>query len=245
MEKNNFRIIARLDIKNNFVIKGIHLEGLRKVGNPNDLALKYYEQGADEIIMMDAVASLYDRNNLFDIVKKACKGIFIPIAVGGGIRNIDDVSLALDAGADKVVVNTAFIKNINLVSQIAKKYGSQCLIGSIEAKKLKDNWFAYFNNGRESTNLNVIDWAKILEDNGVGEILITSIDQEGTSKGFDIELSKKIYKATNCPIIISGGYGLPKHLDSLIEEFTPSAISIAGALHYNKTTINEIKNKYY
>tara|TARA_Y100001968_G_scaffold300510_1_gene311982 strand:- start:589 stop:1320 length:732 start_codon:yes stop_codon:yes gene_type:complete len=235
------RIIARLDIKNDFVIKGIHLEGLRKVGKPNDLALNYYAQGVDEIVFMDAVASLYDRNNLFHIIKEACKKVFIPISIGGGIRKLKDVEKALDAGADKVVINTGCVKNIQLAQEISTKYGSQCLIGSIEAKRKHNDWYSYIDNGREPTNLNVIDWAKRLEDAGVGEILITSIDQEGTKRGFDIDLISKIHEHTNCPIIASGGYGKPKDIKSLFATVKPSAIAFASALHYGNTDVASLR----
>ena len=240
--KDNLRVIARLDIKNNFVIKGIHLEGLRKVGDPNELAKIYYEQGIDEIIFMDAVASLYDRNNLFHIIEKACSNVFIPISVGGGLRSIDDVKKALDSGADKVVINTGCIKNINLVSEIANKYGSQCLVGSIEAKRTKDEWLCYFDNGREPTNKKVTEWAKILENEGIGELIITSIDQEGTQKGFDVELIRKIESATKCPIIVSGGFGNQAHLENLLSSSWPSGIALASVLHYKKKNVSEIKS---
>ena len=238
---NNLRVIARLDIKNNFVIKGIHLEGLRKVGNPNELAKRYYEQGADEIIFMDAVASLYDRNNLFHIIKQSCADVFIPIAVGGGLRTIKDVKKALDSGADKVVINTGCIRNKDLVGQIANKYGSQCLVGSIEAKRINHEWFCYIDNGREPTNKKVTEWAKELENKGIGELIITSIDQEGTQKGFDIELIKEVETSTKCPIIVSGGYGEESHLEDLLSNSTPSAIALASVLHYQKTSVEKIK----
>ena len=237
------RVISRIDIKNDYVIKGIHLEGLRKVGDPQLLSMEYYLQGIDEIVFMDAVASLYNRNNLFHIIKKACEKIFIPISIGGGLRNLDDVSRALDSGADKVIINTGLVKNIFLATEIANKYGSQCLIGSIEAKKEKDNWLVYFDNGREPTNYDVMEWAKNLEDAGVGELLVTSIDQEGTSRGFDIELIKGVHSHTNCPIIASGGYGKRKHIKDLLKIVKPSAIAIASALHYNKKDVKTIKEE--
>ena len=235
------RLIARLDIKNEHVIKGIHLEGLRKVGLPNKLALEYYNQGIDEIIFMDAVASLYDRNNLFHIIQEACSRIFVPISIGGGLRSIDDVSRALDAGADKVVINTACVRNINLVSKVANKYGSQCLIGSIEAKFNNDTWYAYIDNGREPTSHKVLDWSKTLEDNGIGELLITSVDQEGTQRGFDIKLIEEVDKSTSCPIIVSGGFGKKDHIKKLLSKVEPSGIAVASGLHYHKFDVTSIK----
>ena len=236
------RVIARLDIKNEYVIKGIHLEGLRKVGNPNEMALSYYCSTVDEIIFMDAVASLYDRNNLFDIVERACKNVFVPIAIGGGLRSIDDVSRAMDAGADKVVINTGAVRDIKLVEQVANRFGSQSLIGSIEAKKKGNSWAAFINNGREPTNLDAIDWAQTLESAGIGEILVTSIDKEGTGRGFDIDLVEQMQNNTNRPIIVSGGYGIPKHLNELMDRVIPSAVAFASVLHYKRESIINIRS---
>jgi len=234
------RLIARLDVKNEHVIKGIHLEGLRKVGDPNELALRYYHEGVDEIIFMDAVASLYDRNNLFHIVKEAVRDVFVPIAIGGGIRSVDDVSCALDAGADKVVVNTGAVRDLSLVSRIANRFGSQCLIGSIEAKRGASGWEAYIDNGREPTGLDVITWANRLEDAGVGELLVTSVDQEGTKRGFDVDLVAYLQKATTRPVIVSGGYGKNAHLEKLLDQVQPSAVAFAGALHYGHASVAEL-----
>lgn len=235
------RVIARLDIKNEHVIKGIHLEGLRKVGNPNTLARTYYQQGIDEIVLMDAVASLYDRNNLFHIIRDACRDIFVPIAVGGGVRNVGDVSEALSAGADKVVINTGAVRDIKLIEQVAQKFGSQCLVGSIEAKKSGTGWHAYIDNGREQTNLDVLEWAQALESAGCGEILLTSVDQEGTSRGFDVELVKQINNAVQRPVIVSGGYGKPQHLQDLLSVTQPSAVAFAATLHYQRSTVDDLR----
>ena len=228
------RIIARLDVKNDWVIKGIQLEGLRKVGDPIELAQKYYESGAHEIIFMDAVASLYDRNNLFHIIEKACENVFVPICIGGGLRSIDDVSKALAAGADKVAINTGAVQNLELITEIANRYGSQCIIGSIEAKRqTAGNWDAYTDNGREPTGLDVLDWVKQLENAGVGEILLTSVDQEGTKRGFELDLLQEVQAITTRPVIISGGYGVPEHLESLLKTIRPSAAAFASVFHYN------------
>jgi cyclase len=235
------RIIARLDIKNNFVIKGIHLEGLRKIGDPNELALKYYEMGIDEIVFMDAVASLYDRNQLFDVIRKASEDVFVPIAVGGGIRTSDDVAKALDVGADKVVINTGAFKDISLVEKVANKYGSQCLVGSIEAKSIEGTWKCYTDNGREPTDSEVSDWVLKLEDAGVGEILLTSVDQEGTKRGFDSKLIEMVNSLVKKPIIASGGYGTPKHIHELLSVTTPSALAFASVLHYEIENVEQIK----
>ena len=235
------RLIARLDVKNESVIKGIHLEGLRKVGDPNSLALNYYEQGIDEIVFMDAVASLYDRNNLFHIIESACRNVFVPIAVGGGIRSLDDVGKALGAGADKVVINTGAVLNIKLIEQVALKYGSQCLVGSIEAKRRDTRWEAYTDNGREPTNLDVVEWARTLQSAGCGEILLTSVDKEGTSRGFDVDLVQQVNEAVTRPIIVSGGYGEPQHLRELLASTQPSAVAFAATLHYERDRVDGLR----
>lgn len=235
------RIIARIDIKNEFVIKGIHLEGLRKIGDPNVLARRYYEAGIDEIIFMDAVASLYDRNNLFPIIMQASSDVFIPVTVGGGLRSITDIENALKSGADKVAINTQAIKTPQLVSEAARVFGSQCIVASIEAKRSGDTWEAYIDNGREHTGIDAITWAQQLEDLGAGEILITSVDQEGTKKGFDTSLMSQIASKVKIPIIASGGAGSPAHVADLIARSDPDAVAIASLIHYNLCNIKEIK----
>ena len=234
------RLIARLDVKNEFVIKGIHLEGLRKIGDPIKLATKYYEDGIDEIIFMDAVASLYDRNNLFHIIEEACKKVFIPITIGGGIRSIHDIELALKSGADKIIINTHAIKNPNLILEASRIYGSQCIVGSIEAKRKGNSWEAYINNGRDQTGIDAIEWASRLEDLGVGELCITSIDNEGTKKGFDLELMSKICQNVTLPVIVSGGAGSLNHIKDVCS-YNINAVAIASLFHYNLNTINQVK----
>lgn len=237
------RIIARLDVKNEFVIKGIHLEGLRKVGDPIELAKKYYLDGIDEIVFMDAVASLYERNNLFHIIEKACKEVFIPITIGGGIRSVNDIEKALRSGADKIALNTQAIKNPEIIKEASRIYGSQCIIGSIEAKKTGTSWQAYIDNGREHTGIDAIDWAKKLQDLGAGEILITSVDKEGTKKGFDIDLVKKITEAVTIPVIASGGAGKLNDIHDLIVKCNPGGVAIASLIHYNLFSVAEIKKE--
>lgn len=236
------RIIARLDIKNDDVIKGIHLEGLRKVGSPITLAKKYYAQNIDEIIFMDAVASLYRRNSIYETIAMACKEIFVPVTIGGGIRTLEDIKRAMSTGADKVAVNTAFIENPTLIKKFSNLYGSQAIVGSIEAKQKGNSWEAYICNGKEPTGIDVIEWAKELEDKGVGELLITSIDQEGTKRGLDFELYNEVSKVVSIPIIASGGIGQPKHILQLSSVLNISAFALASILHYNSYTIDEIKN---
>jgi cyclase len=236
------RVIARIDVKNEYVIKGIHLEGLRKVGDPNILAKKYYDDGVDEIIFMDAVASLYDRNNLFHIIEKACKEVFVPITIGGGIRSIRDIEKALKSGADKIAINTQAIKTPSIIKEASRIYGSQCIIVSIEAKKkAPGKWEAYIDNGRQETGIDVIEWAKQMEDFGAGEIIITSIDQEGTKKGFDLELVNIISNLLSIPLISSGGAGNPNHINALCKKTKTSAAAVASLIHYNIYSIHQIK----
>jgi cyclase len=235
------RLIARIDVKNEFVIKGIHLEGLRKIGDPNELARKYYDEGIDEIIFIDAVASLYERNNLFHIVEKACKEVFIPITIGGGLRSIDDIDKALKAGADKIALNTQAIKTPEIIKEAAQVYGSQCIVASIEAKKNENSWEAYIDNGRERTGIDVLEWIKQLEDLGAGEILLTSIDKEGTKQGFENELMKRASELVSIPVICSGGAGKLEDIKQVHEYANIDAIALASLLHYNVYAVGQIK----
>jgi cyclase len=238
---HKLRVISRLDIKNSFVIKGINLEGLRKIGNPIELACKYYEDGVDEIIFMDAVASLYGRNNLFHIIEEACKEVFVPITIGGGVRSLDDFEKCLKSGADKVALNTQAVKTPKIISEASRVYGSQCVIGSIEAKKRGDGWEVYVDNGREETGKDVLDWARELEQLGCGEIFLTSVDHEGMKQGFDKELMKEINEIVSVPVIASGGCGKKEHIGELLNESDISAVALASVLHYNIDSIGNIK----
>lgn len=236
------RIIPRLDIKGTNVIKWVHLECLKIVGNPKEMAAKYYNDGADEIIYMDIVASLYGRKNLINIVAKAAQNIFIPLTAGGGIRSLQDIKDILRAGADKVAINTYAVKNPLFITKAAKAFGSQCIVGSIEAKRIESGkWEAFTDNGRERTGLDVIRWAQKLEKLGAGEILITSIDKEGTAKGFDLELIKKVSETVNIPVIACGGAGGPKDIYDAINLGTIDAIAASHIFHYQKNTIKEVK----
>lgn len=235
-------MIARLDIKGPNLIKGIQLEGLRVMGDPQEFAKRYYLQGADELLYMDIVASLYNRNNLSDIIKRAAENVFIPITVGGGIRSIEDATHILRSGADKVAINTAAIRRPELITEMSKRFGSQCMVLSIEAKRTTANsWEAYVDNGREHTDLDVVDWAKRGEELGAGEILLTSVDQEGTQKGFDVNLVKQVSKAVSIPVIASGGMGELNHISQVIDEGAADAVAMAHVLHYNKLSLAEIR----
>lgn len=242
MKHKKIRLIARLDIKGPNLIKGIHLEGLRVLGDPQEYASKYYLQGADELIYIDIVASLYGRSKLPEIVSRTVEHIFVPLTVGGGIRNIDDVKELLRAGADKVAINTAAVKRPELISEVSRRFGSQCMVLSIEAKKQSDDfWEVYTDSGREKTGIDVVDWAIEGVTKGAGEILLTSIDAEGTRKGFDIELIQKVTQAVNIPVIASGGMGCVEHLRDAVQQGGADAIAMADILHYDRSTIPLIR----
>jgi imidazole glycerol-phosphate synthase subunit HisF len=244
------RVIPRLDIKGPHLVKGIHLEGLRVLGKPEDFARFYYENGADELIYQDVVASLYDRNSLHDIISKTAKQIFIPITVGGGLRTLDDIKSVLRAGADKVVINTAAVKNPELIKQAVSKFGSSTITVAIEAIKHSDgNYFAYIDNGREETGLEVIKWAKQLEELGAGEIILTSVDQEGTGQGYDIELTKNVANSVGIQVVAHGGAGSLKDFPNAIIEGRADAVALSSVLHYdfiykNKREINSEEGNF-
>ena len=238
----SIRLIARLDIKGPNLIKGVQLEGLRVVGVPNEYAKKYYKQGADELIYMDTVASLYGRNHLSAIVREAAKDIFIPMTVGGGVRSLSDVEDLLRAGADKVAVNTAAVENPNLIKEIAHRFGSQCLVLSIEAKQVSPmTWEVFTNNGRERTGLDVVKWVSRGVSLGAGEILLTSVDREGTRKGFDIDLVRTVTKLTNIPVIASGGLGKSADCGSAVLDGGADAVAVADALHFERLDVPELR----
>jgi len=234
---NKIRLIPRLDIKGPNLVKGIHLEGLRVLGKPKRYAKYYYENGADELFFQDTVASLYDRNNLNDIISRTAKEIFIPLTVGGGIRTIDDIKSILRAGADKVSINTAAIRNPDFIKKAALSFGSSTIVVAIEAIKQPDGkYLAYTDNGREYTGIEVLNWAKQVEELGAGELVITSVDREGTGEGFDIELINLISRAVSIPVIAHGGFGDPADAVKVVEECKVDAISMASVLHYDYIT---------
>ena len=237
------RLIARLDIKGANLIKGVQLEGLRVVGDPQIHAAKYYQDGADEIIYMDTVASLYGRNNLVEVVSRATEHVFVPITVGGGIRSVEDARTLLRAGADKIAINTAAVKEPKLISQLSDVWGSSTVVLSIEAKKIGEKkWEAYTDNGRERTGLDVAQWAETGAKMGAGEIFVTSVDQEGTKKGFDCELVESITRNVDIPVIASGGFGSPEHLGQLVDFANPTGVAIADSLHYNRHSFEQIRS---
>ncbi len=237
---NTLRLIARLDIKGPNLIKGIHLEGLRVVGAPHDHALRYYQDGADELLYMDAVASLYGRNSLLDIVSRTAEDVFVPLTVGGGIRSVDDVEQILRAGADKVAVNSAAIARPGLITEIARRFGAQCMVTQIDAKATAGGWEAYTDGGREHSGRDAIAWAQEAESLGTGEILLTSIDREGTRKGMDLALIRAVSAAVSVPVIASGGVGDAAHLVEAASTGV-EAVAMADILHYRRAGFAELR----
>jgi cyclase len=236
------RLIPRLDIKGPNLIKGIHLEGLRVIGDPQEHARRYYEQGADELLYVDVVASLYGRNSLHEIVQRAARDVFVPLTVTGGIRSTDDVRAILRSGADKIGINTAATKRPELIREVARKFGSQCMVLTIEAKCVAPGrWEAYTDNGREKTGLDVVQWARQGVELGAGEILLTSVDREGTREGFDLELLAAVSGAVPVPVIASGGMGRPQDAVRAVREGAADAVAMADVLHYQRFTLGEIR----
>ena len=238
------RIIARLDIKGNKLIKGIRFEGVRVIGNPQEFAQQYYKDGIDEIIYIDTVASLYNRISLHDLVERSSQNVFIPITVAGGIRTTDDVNRLLRAGADKVAINTGAIKNPELITEVAQRFGSQCMVLSIEASKQgTGKWEAYTDNGREHSGIDVVTWAKRGVELGAGEILLTSVEREGTCMGFEIDLVNEVSKAVSIPVIASGGMGKTDDFIHVVKKAKADAVAMAHVLHYKKCSIQECREK--
>lgn len=228
------RIIPKLDIKGPNLVKGIHLEGLRVLGKPEEFARYYYETGADELLYMDAVASLYDRNSLLHIVERTAKEIFIPLTVGGGLRTVEDIRQVLRAGADKVSINTAAINRPELIREAAKAFGSSTIVVSIEAiRQPNGEWHCYTDCGRQETGKEAVAWATEAAELGAGEIIVTSVDNEGTGRGFDLELTRRISEAVSIPVIACGGAGKLEHIYHVIETGKAQAVCLASMLHYD------------
>jgi imidazole glycerol-phosphate synthase subunit HisF len=230
----NIRVIARMDIKGPNLVKGIHLEGLRVLGKPEDFAKYYYENGADELFYQDVVASLYERNSLHDIISKTARQSFIPLTVGGGLRTIDDIRNVLRAGADKVSINTAAVRNKEFIREAANKFGSSTIVVAIECIRQPDGRYMVFvDNGREETGREVLDWAKEAASLGAGEIVLTSVDREGTGNGYDLQLTKAVATAVGIPVIAHGGPGKPEHFTEVIKTGKADAVAVASMIHYD------------
>ena len=238
---NKIRIIPRIDLKNNDVVKGYHLEGWKKIGDPIELAHYYYNNYCDEIIFIDSVASLFSRKKIIRIIKELSKSVFVPITIGGGIRSMNDVDDMFHVGADKIAINTVCFDNIEIIRHISKKYGSQSIVLSIQAKKFQNNkWLAFKEAARDNTHIEVKDWIKKCENIGVGELLITSIDNDGCENGLDLNLYEQVKKITNLPIIAGGGFGSLQDITE-IKKLNLSGIAIAKMFHSKKISPFDIK----
>jgi len=237
------RIIPCLDVKDGKVVKGIHFENLKIAGDPVENASFYSKEGADEIVFLDISATIEGRKTMVEVVKRVAEVVFIPLTVGGGINSIDDIEKLLSNGADKISINTAAVKNPKIIEESAKKFGSQCIVIAIDAKKIGESkWEVYIESGKKPTGIDVIEWAKKVEDLGAGEILLTSIDRDGTQDGYDIELTKSVSENVNIPVIASGGAGKLEHLYDAIVYGKASAVLIASLLHFRILTIPQIKS---
>jgi imidazole glycerol-phosphate synthase subunit HisF len=236
------RVIARLDIKGPNLVKGIHLEGLRVIGDPAEHALRYYREGADELIYVDIVASLYGRNNLVEVVERTAGEIFVPLTVGGGVRSVDDIQRLLRAGADKVAINTAALGRPELLREASRVFGSQCIVLSIEAKERREGWWeAYTDNGRERSGRDVVDWCREAVDLGAGEVLLTSVDREGTRKGLDLGVIRALAKDLPVPLIACGGAGSVEDAAAALAAGA-DAVAMASVFHYRVETPASMKS---
>lgn len=236
------RIIPCLDVHAGRVVKGVNFVDLKDAGDPVELAAKYDEEGADELVFLDITASAHGRAIMLDVVKKTAQEVFIPFTVGGGLRTIDDIRLMLKAGADKVSINTAAVKSPSLVKEAARRFGSQCIVVAIDARRVgQNNWEVYINGGRDGTGLDAVWWAKRMEGLGAGEILLTSMDKDGTKDGYDIELTRAVSEGVNIPVIASGGAGTLEHLSQALLDGKADAVLVASIFHYGQYTIKEAK----
>ena len=235
------RIIPCLDVKNGRVVKGVNFEGLKDAGDPVEAAIRYNQEGADELTFLDITASYENRKPIVDIVKKVAKEVFIPLTVGGGISSLNDIYDLLNVGCDKVSINSAAVKRPEFINEGAKRFGSQCIVVAIDVKKKAPNkWNVYIKGGRIDTGLDAIEWAKEAVNRGAGEILLTSMDTDGTKKGFDIEITEKISKIVNVPVIASGGAGEMKHFKAVFEHFADAALA-ASIFHFREIDIMDLK----
>ena len=235
------RVIPCLDVKNGRVVKGINFIDLKDAGDPVEQAKIYSDGGADEICFLDITASNENRDTIYDVVERTSKKCFVPLTVGGGVRGIDDISKLLNCGADKVSINTAAVQNSEVIIESSKKFGSQCIVVAIDAKKNDDKWEVFTHGGRNNTGINAIEFAKKMEDSGAGELLVTSMDRDGTQIGYDNDLMFKISSIVNMPVIASGGVGNLDHLADGIKLGRASAVLAASIFHYGKHSIKEAK----
>ena len=235
------RVIPRLDIKAPNLVKGIHLEGLRVLGKPADFARMYFEQGADELHYQDIVASLYNRSNILELVRETAGSVFVPLTVGGGVRTLRDIHELLRAGADKVCINTAAVSRPEFISEAARSYGSQCIVVAVETlRQPNGRWAVFTNNGRQQTGLDAFDWAMRAVELGAGELLLTSVNNEGTRRGYETGLLEQIVARVSVPVIVHGGAGTGQHLVAAAQAGA-SAVAVASLLHYRKLTVRQLK----
>lgn len=235
------RIIPCLDIKDGRTVKGINFENIRDAGDPVELAINYVQQGADELVFLDITATNEKRKTLSELVTRIAKHINIPFTVGGGISSVEDVSALLNAGADKISVNTSAVKNPQLIKELADQFGSQCVVLAIDTKYEAGDWFVYLNGGRAKTNIKTLDWAKQAVALGAGEILLTSMNNDGTKNGFAIDITKTISEAVNVPVIASGGAGNMEHFIDIFTNGKADAALAASIFHYKEVAIPELK----
>lgn len=237
------RIIPCLDVKEGKVVKGINFVGLKDVGDPVELAKSYYEQGADEIVFLDISATNEGRDTMVEVVKKVAETIFIPFTVGGGIRTLDDITKMLRAGADKISLNSAAVHNPEVIREGANMFGSQCIVVAIDAKARDDKsgWNVYINGGRIDTGMDLLEWTRKVTDLGAGEILLTSMDADGTKQGFDIEMLRAVSSMVKVPVIASGGCGNIEHIDEVFQKDVADAALAASIFHYGEHTVKEVK----
>ncbi len=235
------RIIPCLDMKNGRVVKGVNFKGLRDVGDPPQLALEYERQGADEITFLDISASLEARQTMLDIVSETAKNLTIPLAVGGGIKNAQDMRDALNSGADKVSVNSAAVRDPDIITECARDFGKQCVIAAIDGKRVGDHWEVFTHGGTRPTGIDAVEWAQRVQDMGAGEILLTSMDADGVKTGYDIPLTAAVADAVDIPVIASGGCGSREHIADVFEQTRASAALAASIFHYNECTVSEVK----
>ncbi len=235
------RIIPCLDVDKGRVVKGVKFLNLRDAGDPVEVALEYENQLADELVFLDITASAEERNIMIDVVKRVAENVFMPFTVGGGVRNIEDIRKLLEAGADKVSINTSAVKNPGLITESAKMFGSQCIVVAIDAKRKGNSWEVYINGGRTPTGIDAIEWAKRVEELGAGEILLTSMDRDGTKEGYDIDLTRKVAESVNIPVIASGGAGKKEHFLEVFKEGKADAGLAASLFHFRELNIIELK----
>jgi cyclase len=235
------RVIVCLDVQGGRVVKGVRFESLRDVGDPVALAERYEAEGADEIVFLDISASAEERATLLDVARRTAERLFIPLTIGGGVRTVDDVARVLRSGADKVSLNTAAVERPELLSEAAERFGAQCVVASIDARREGDEWPVYTRGGRTRTGLSAVAWARECVARGAGEILITSIDRDGARTGYDLELTRAVASAVDVPVIASGGAGAPEHVLDVLRDGGADAALVAGILHDGDTTVGEIK----